>query len=210
MRFDEHLAGLTPQNFVAIIKAALAPSKIVVGWDFHFGKNLSGTAMELKRLGAAEGIDVEIVPPVKQGRQIVKSRMIREYIKTGQIEKANRYLGYDYFVCSRIVHGKAIGRTIGFPTINLEVNHQKLTPKPGVYAGRSEIDGISYPTAISVIQREKLLIEGHILDFNRDVYGKSVRLFFQHHIREQKDFESFDALKLQIAKDLIKVKAKLT
>jgi riboflavin kinase/FMN adenylyltransferase len=210
MRFDEQLVGLSPQEFVRIIKEAFHPKRIIVGWDFHFGRNLSGTTAELCRLAALEGIDVEVVPPYKQGRQIIKSSLIRDLIKKGHIEKANRFLGYDYFLCSRVVHGKAIGRTIGFPTINLEITHQKLLPKPGVYAGRVEIDGEEFQTAISVIQRDKLLVEGHILNFDRDVYGKHVRLFFQYPIREQRDFDSFDALKEQIALDVVSVKDALT
>ncbi len=210
MRFDEKLAGLSPDKFVAIIKESLHPTRIVVGWDFHFGKKqLGGNADELSRLAAQFGIDVDILPPFKKGSHIIKSRLIREWIKLGYIEKANEYLGYDYFISSRVVHGKALGRTIGFPTVNLEINHQKLTPKPGVYAGHVEIEGVQYPTAISVIQREKLDIEGHILDYNRDVYGKVIRLSFKYHIRDQQDFASFDSLKEQIQKDLKVIRARL-
>lgn len=210
MRFDEQLAGLSPEAFVSIIKEAFCPTRLLVGWDFHFGKKqLGGNADELLRLAAQVGIEVDILPPFKQGPHIIKSRLIREWIKKGHIEKANEYLGYDYFIRSRVVHGKALGRTIGFPTVNLEINHQKLTPKPGVYAGHVEIEGIQYPTAISVIHREKLDIEGHILDFDRDVYGKVINLSFKYHIREQQDFASFDLLKEQIQKDLKVIRAHL-
>ncbi len=203
MRFDEQLAGLSPEAFVSIIHEALHPKRLLVGWDFHFGKKQwGGNADELSRLASAMGIEVNIIPPFKQGPHIIKSRLIREWIQKGHIEKANEYLGYDYFLSSRVIHGKALGRTIGFPTVNLDIHFQKITPKPGVYAGHVEIEGVKFPTAISVIQREKLDIEGHILDFNRDVYGKVVRLSFKYHIREQQDFESFDALKIQIAKDV--------
>lgn len=209
MRFDEQLAGMTPETFIDVINAALKPKKILVGWDFHFGKKLSGNVTDLKIIAAKLGIEVEIIPPFKLGHTIVKSRDIREHLRTGHIEKANKFLGYDYFICAKVVHGKALGRTIGFPTINLDVHHQKLTPKPGVYAGVVEIDGVAHPTAISVKMEDKIIVEGHILDFKKDVYGKPVRMVFSHAIREQRHFDTFEHLKEQIQKDLSVIRQRL-
>ncbi len=211
LRFDEDLASLTPEEFIHMILETLKPARIVVGWDFHFGFQQTGTVHTLQKLSEQCSFHLDVIAPVKLGRTIVKSTRIRQLIEAGKVERANALLGYEYFYVARVIHGKGIGRSLGFPTLNLEINAHKLLPLHGVYAGTVEVEGECHKAAISLALREsgRLELEAFLLDYSGDLYGKTVKLSFCASVRRQKKFSGLDYLKTQIAKDVERVKTLL-
>ena len=208
LHFNERMIDLTAEQFIKGIVDTLEPKKIVIGWDFHFGRNLQGNTDTMKILAEKYQFQLEIVPPVKVGSHIVKSTLIRELVHKGEIEKANRFLGYEYFFMSDVVHGKGEGRKLGFPTINLEIVPRKVIPKSGVYSGFTMYAGKKYLTAISILRRDRLECEGHILDFTGDLYGKTAQISFTRFVRDQQDFSNNELLKKQIAQDIKDIRSK--
>ncbi|MDD5455647.1 MAG: riboflavin biosynthesis protein RibF [Candidatus Margulisbacteria bacterium] len=202
LKFDERMIDLSGEQFIKGIVDTLAPKKIVVGWDFHFGRNLQGNTDAMKSLAEKYKFKLEIVPPVKVDGHIVKSTLIRELLHKGEIEKANCFLGYEYFFMSEVVHGKGLGKKLGFPTINLKIVPRKLLPKSGVYSGHTAFNGRKHLTAISILRRETLECEGHILDFKEDLYGQTVQISFNRFVREQQNFSTTELLKKQIELDV--------
>jgi riboflavin kinase / FMN adenylyltransferase len=209
LKFDEKLVELSAREFMDLIIQTLAPRRIVVGWDFHFGKNLSGSVHTLEKLAEQYSFELEVVPPVKFGRLIVKSTTIRDLIAKGDIEKANAMLGYEFFYLAKVIHGKKLGRQLGFPTANLAIDRHKLLPDKGVYAGHVEVEGKKYKAAISVAHRPRIELEAFLLDFDGDIYGEAVKIVFSHYLREQREFSGLRLLENQIAKDVETVRTLL-
>ncbi len=219
--FNKELAALTPEQFVEqIIVEKLQASRISVGQDFCFGSNRSGTAMDLQVLVAKYGIPVTIVPLemheddlplIEEGTRISTSR-IRQMLETGQLEKANRLLGRPYTLIGTVVKGQQLGRTIGFPTANLQLPEDKFLPRQGVYAVRvSEINtadttlnnrwGVMNIGDRPTVNGTNLTVEVHLLDLTGDLYGKKLQIQLEKFLRSQQKFASLEALKAQIQLD---------
>ena len=219
--FNKELAALTPEQFVEqIIVEKLQASRISVGQDFCFGSNRSGTAMDLQVLVAKYGIPVTIVPLemheddlplIEEGTRISTSR-IRQMLETGQLEKANRLLGRPYTLIGTVVKGQQLGRTIGFPTANLQLPEDKFLPRQGVYAVRvSEINtadttlnnrwGVMNIGDRPTVNGTNLTVEVHLLDLTGDLYGKKLQIQLEKFLRSQQKFSSLEALKAQIQLD---------
>lgn len=177
----------------------------VCGFNFHFGKQASGNAESLKLLmnGCAS-----IVEPVLFENEIVSSSMIRREIASGNIEKANLMLGRPFSVEETVLHGKALGRTIGIPTVNQRFPSNFSIPKNGIYVTRTWIDGQAFPSVSNVGVRPSVddgthvNCETHILDFSRAIYGKTVKVEFLKRLRDEIRFDSLDELKAQVQKDI--------
>ncbi len=135
LNFNKALAMLSPEDFMAFIMQVFKPQKIIIGWDFRFGSHHAGDIDLLNRLAKVYGFELAVQEPVKLGEVIIKSTTIRDNIQKGHIERANKYLGYHYYYEALVIHGKALGRTISFPTVNLSIDPKKTLPPPGVYAG---------------------------------------------------------------------------
>lgn len=182
---------------------------ILAGPDFAFGKNRQGNAEFLKNKCAQLGIPCEILPFYDgEGGGKISSSLIRKTLAQGDIKTANSLLGRPYSLQGRVISGKKLGRTIGFPTINLDINFYKLLPL-GVFAvkvrvGRKFYRGIcniGFRPTVNPIDSIIPLVEVHLLDFKRSIYGHRVEVFFYDKIRSESKFGTLDALKAQLAQD---------
>ena len=205
--FDKAMTQISAEQFIVkILKDKIHAKKIVVGYDFTFARNKEGTVDVLREMGHEYGIEVEIVQPIKINGIRVSSTFIRELISEGRVDEIPQYLGTPYVIEGEIIHGKANGRKMGYPTANISLKDQIIKPKNGIYASRVIIDGKKYFGATNVgmnptVNGKYLSIETNILDFNEDIYGKRVRIEFLEKIRDEKKFESLDELRKQLDLD---------
>jgi riboflavin kinase/FMN adenylyltransferase len=201
------LAQLSPEEFVTrILLGQLNAKAVVTGFNFRFGHRQAGSPELLQALGAEHGFGVEIVRPYEEDGDVVSSSRLRELVATGSIAPANEMLGYDYTLTGTVVHGDKRGRTIGFPTANLEVNREKLLPAYGVYACWVQVGDTRLPGIVNIGQRPtfdppKLMIEAHIFDWAGDIYGETISVSLVSRIRSEVAFKSIDALVAQITAD---------
>lgn len=205
--FDKAMTQISAEQFIVkILKDKIHAKKIVVGHDFTFARNKEGTVDVLREMGHEYGIEVEIVKPIKINGIRVSSTFIRELISEGRVDEIPQYLGTPYVIEGEIIHGKANGRKMGYPTANISLKDQIINPKNGIYASRVIIDGKKYFGATNVgmnptVNGKYLSIETNILDFDEDIYGKRVRIEFLEKIRDEKKFESLDELRKQLDLD---------
>lgn len=185
----------------------IGAKKLIVGYDHHFGKNREGSYSQLRGLGEKHGFDVEEIAAQFVKDQAVSSTKIRKALAEGNVTLANRMLGYEYSITGVVANGNKLGRTIGFKTANIDVeDHFKLIAAGGVYACRVEIDGQLYNGMGNIGNRptvgsDKVITEVHIFDFDRDIYGKEVTLFFIDRIRDERKFADLNELKQQLLVD---------
>lgn len=205
--FDKAMTQISAEQFIVkILKDKIHAKKIVVGHDFTFARNKEGTVDVLREIGHEYGIEVEIVQPIKINGIRVSSTFIRELIFEGRVDEIPQYLGTPYVIEGEIIHGKANGRKMGYPTANISLKDQIINPKNGIYASRVIINGKKYFGATNVgmnptVNGKYLSIETNILDFDEDIYGKRVRIEFLEKIRDEKKFESLDELRKQLDLD---------
>jgi riboflavin kinase/FMN adenylyltransferase len=205
--FTPDLAQLGPEEFVLrILLGQLNAKAVVTGFNFRFGHRQAGSPEVLKALGEREGFQVEIVQPYEEDGGVVSSSRLREMVATGAIEPANQMLGYRYTLTGTVIHGDKRGRTIGFPTANLEVSREKLLPAYGVYACWVDVGGQKLPGIVNIGQRPtfdppKLMIEAHIFDWSGDIYGETISVSLVSRLRAEQAFPSVDALVAQIKAD---------
>ena len=195
----------------------LHAAHIVIGYDQHFGKDRKGNYAFLKKMSQSSSFHVKRIRAVKYRGEIISSSNIRKYILSGNVEKANFLLGYDFFIQAKVQHGEKRGRTLGFPTANLKVSPTKAIPQEGVYAGWAFLDKEKHRAMISIGNNpsfygsDKILenrVEAHLLHFKGDLYGKTIQISFQKRIRDQMKFASPQELAEQIKKDRL-ITAKL-
>jgi riboflavin kinase/FMN adenylyltransferase len=183
-------------------------SHLVVGYDHSFGKNREGSFDTIKALSAEYGFAFSKVDEYSVGNEIASSSLIRKYLNTGQLDSASKLLGNNYSLDGKVISGDKRGQTIGFPTANILIeNSHKLIPAVGVYAVKVLIDYESYYGMMNIGYRPtvkeqgELLLETHIFDFDKDIYGKDIRVEFLSFIREEKKFNSVEELKSRLQKD---------
>ena len=179
---------------------------LVCGHDYHFGYKGEGNPTRLQETCRELGIGCDIIEKVEIEGITVSSTYIRTLVAQGEIERANEFLGHPYTLSDRVSHGKKLGTTLGFPTINLKLKEHVLAPAKGVYATRVVLeDGTEHIAVTNVGTRptvddgDQLTIEGYILDFHGDLYGQKIQMEFYKYLREEKKFPTFDALKAEIA-----------
>lgn len=205
---SKELMGLTAECFVTdILYKRLKAVRVVVGSDFVFGKGRSGSIDLLRRMGSDLGFDVIAVPPVSIRDTVVSSTAIRRLILDGSIEKANELLGHPYVLQGKVVAGDAIGRTIGFPTANIEPAPQQIIPGNGIYTasldlGNTRRVGVVNIGARPTVGGKQRTIELHILDYSGDLYGSDLDVAFHHRLRGEQRFPDLESLKVQIAQDI--------
>lgn len=205
--FTPEVMNLEPEAFIEMLVKNLSVKCIVAGEDFCFGHNRRGNYQMLLDMAEELSYEAIILPKMKEEERDISSTFVREEITAGRIEKANKLLGYPYFVSGEVKHGNRIGRTIGFPTINLIPPENKLLPSFGVYITKVTIDGISYQGVTNVgckptIEgKNPVGIETYILDFKQDVYDKIVIVTFIKKIRDEQKFPNLDALLEQLRLD---------
>ncbi|MEO0233848.1 MAG: bifunctional riboflavin kinase/FAD synthetase [candidate division WOR-3 bacterium] len=210
--FDKNFAQISADDFVEkIIINRLAPSTFVVGYDTHFGNNRKGDIVKLRSILLKERIKFELVEPEVEDAQIISSSIIRKFIKFGNIEEANKFLGYKYFVKGVVVRGEGRGAILGFPTANIEFDEKiKIMPQNGVYAVLVIYEGKKYKGMMNVGKRptfdEKLSLEVHILDFNENLYNKTLKIHFIKRLRDEVKFPGENELIEQLKKDKEEIK----
>jgi riboflavin kinase/FMN adenylyltransferase len=213
-RFDRKLAGLTAEQFIErILVRGLSVRHLIIGDDFRFGKARGGDFTLLQNAGHAHRFVVEAMRTVDFGGLRVSSSAVRDALAAGDIERAELLLGRPFVIAGRVMDGKKIGRTIGFPTANIQVRRKRL-PLSGVFAVTvSGIDSVPLAGAANIGVRPtvaeglKPVLEVHLLDFDRDIYGAHVDVNFLHKLRAEAKFDSLDSLKAQIARDVADVRA---
>jgi len=190
-----------------IIKA-LGTKAMVVGFNHAFGRNREGDADRLKTLAPELGVTIEEVQPVSIDGISLSSSKIRLALKAGDIANANKWLGRPYSFTGNVVHGDALGRTLGYPTANLELDPSKLVPADGVYAATATVNGRHYRSALSIGNKPTThtdgdrVIEALLIDFEGELYGKNITVECLQYLRPQEKFASLEELKLAIARDL--------
>ena len=214
--FTKEFAGTPSDVFIRdYIISNIHPAIIVVGYDHHFGKNRMGDYDMLCKLGEQYGFKTVQVAAQDINEVAVSSTKIRNFLWAGNVKAANELLGYPYSVQGTVVKGNEIGRTIGFPTANLDIpNEFMMINNPGVYACRTIIDGKLYQAMANTGTRPTIgdradgdfIIEVNIFDFDGDLYGKTLKVWFLDRIRDEEKFKGLEALKAQLEQDREKVK----
>ena len=221
-RFNRKLAALTADEFVRrILVDGLQTRHLLIGDDFHFGKGRGGDFAHLESAGKQHGFSVAAMHTVDFEGERVSSSAVRAVLAEGDLEHAARLLGHTYAIAGRVMHGNKIGRTLGFPTANISLRRKQL-PLVGVYAvtvdgaqvGAGETaKGLTLKGAASIGFRPtigeglKPVLEVFLLDFSGDIYGAHLRVNFLHKLRDEAKYDSLDALKDQIARDVADVRA---
>lgn len=216
LRFDRQLAGLAPEGFVReILLQRCGMRELVIGHDHGFGRGRSGDVETLRRLGAVEGFEVDVVPPVDFGGQHVSSSRIRRAVAGGDLLTARAMLGRPYAVVGRVTGGERRGRLLGVPTINLsELSPRKLLPPDGVYAVRVEwrggdAGGMMNQGPRPTFHDGRRVLEAHLFDFDGDLYGEWVRVQWVERLRDIERFESVQHLQNQLERDRLRAVAAL-
>jgi riboflavin kinase/FMN adenylyltransferase len=212
LSFNDHLAGLTPDEFIRIILLdGLDVKHLVVGDDFRFGKARAGDFALLQQTGARHGFPVVNMESYNVAGQRVSSTLVREALSRGDLAMAETLLGRPYGMCGRVAHGDKRGRTIGFPTANIHL-HRTASPVDGVFA--VEMSGINSEPIAGVanvgnrptVDGTRSLLEVHLFDFDRDIYGTHVAVCFLKKLRNEQRFDSFDELQKQIRLDVVQAR----
>jgi len=213
IEFSLAFSEISPSEFIKTILVEKAKvKKVIIGYNYHFGKGQRGDAQTLKDAGKVFDFEVEVVEPLKVGQTIVSSSKIRDLIQRGGVEEASKLLGRDYPIIGKVVEGAKRGQTLGFPTANLEIS-DALYPKAGVYA----VEVVWHPQRFNGLaniglnptfspqrgeKEERFSLEVHILNFNQDIYGEEIEVHFKKRIRDEVRFESPSLLIEQIKKDI--------
>ncbi|MEE9430092.1 MAG: bifunctional riboflavin kinase/FAD synthetase [Melioribacteraceae bacterium] len=214
INFTKEFSKQTYKEFVQnIIIEKNKAQHIIIGYDHKFGKDRNGDKNNLLELSEEKNIGVTIVSAKEVEDTIISSTKIREALLDGNIGLANKMLGRNYSLSGIVVEGTKRGRTLGFPTANLDVEDKnKLIPQNGVYVVEVEVENQKYFGVLNIGLRPTFnnciepIPEVHILDFDKDIYGEKITIDFMERLREEKKFESVDELKSQIAEDIKEAK----
>ena len=214
LRFTQEISRWDPETFVATVLVDwLHVSEVWVGANFLFGHDRAGNFSLLRALGARYGFKTEKIDPIRYKDFVVSSTRIRRLVAEGRVDEAGALLGHQYYVDGSVVRGDGRGKTIGFPTANL-CTENELLPPFGVYATTTTTaDGVVRPSITNAGVRPTVdtsglvAIETHIFNFDRDLYGGSIRVGFVQRLRDERAFESVDALRAQIGADCDRARA---
>ena len=202
--------GVSPQEFVSrILLGACRAKRIVCGFNYRFGVEAAGTPEILSELLSGTGTALSVLPPIKCGESVVSSTRIRALLQKGSMEDAAACLGRLYSFRLPVVHGKELGRTLGFPTVNQELPVSLALPAPGTYASAVFMDGVPYPAVTNIGTRPSIAenddhlpnAETHIIGYHGWLYGTDVRVYFRYRLRDERRFPTLPALEEQIRRD---------
>jgi riboflavin kinase/FMN adenylyltransferase len=208
--FNKEFSQQTPQQYIKdFLVDRFHPSLIIIGYDHKFGNNREGDYLLLEKMGEEYNYAVKEIPQQLRNEVIVSSTKIREAIAVGDVEKANQLLGYPYFFRGYVVEGNKLGRKLGYPTANLQIQDaDKLVPANGVYAVQAQVEGeprilngmMNIGTRPTVDGTQKT-IEVNLFDFAEDIYNRHLKVFVKHHLRDEVKFDGLDKLIEQLHKD---------
>jgi riboflavin kinase/FMN adenylyltransferase len=205
--FTREFAATPPEDFVkGILVDRVGAKEIVVGYDYAFGRGKQGTTNAMAEMGEKYGFRLTVVPAYTLHDEVVSTTLLRELLREGRIEKVNRMLCRTYASEGIVVAGDHRGKSLGFPTANLQ-SHNQIFPKQGVYAVQVEyedhlLDGVANIGTHPTFGEGKVTIEVHIFDFDKEIYGQFVRVLYWKRLRDERLFHDKDALILQIRKDI--------
>ena len=206
--FDEKIQMMEPEQFFKeILVDELNAKVITVGEDHRFGKERKGNSRLLFNMCEKYDVELNIMPDMLLGKDIISSTAVRKYIREGKLSEATNMLGRAYLIIDTVSKGRALGRSIGFPTINFKSKDAKLYPPDGVYVTQTEILNEKYKSVTNIgskptVGGTEVNIETHLLDFNGDAYNQPAVVFFHERIRGEKKFNTVQELSRQIAKDI--------
>jgi riboflavin kinase/FMN adenylyltransferase len=210
IRFTQAFSQITAENFIQqILSEQLKIKLLLIGYDHRFGKGRSHAFEHYRTFGKACGMLVDKADELPDCSDAsFSSTTNRRLLKEGNAKKASGMLSYNYMLEGEVIHGNHLGRTIGFPTANIDVlEKEKLIPKEGVYAGKALIDEKKYAGMVYIGRRPTLSSQGekrieiHIFDFNEDIYGKTIQIELTDFIRDDMSFQSLEDLKRQLKRD---------
>ncbi len=206
--FNKQFAATEPEEFVEqLVKHSRPLREICVGHEWSFGKNRRGNLELLKKLGGEFDFNVVGIPPVTVNRELVSSTTIRRAVEMGDLPKAAAMLGREYTILGTVVRGDNLGKKIGFPTANLSAHNEQFPPN-GVYFAQATLNGVVYPGVLNLGYRPTVssekgrVLEIHLFDLDRDIYGNDLEVRFVRYVRPEKKFESVEALARQIEADV--------
>ena len=211
--FDRTIAETDHMDFLNMLKNDLCVRTIVCGYDFRFGKDGRGDADVIRRFAEDNGMGYFILEREMWEDTVISSTNIRRLLKEGELEKAEELLGHPYFFSGTVIEGRKVGRTIGFPTVNLSYGSEKLLPPKGVYASKVLLNGKYYEGVTNIGSRptvgngNDITIETNLLDMEGDLYGKTIRLELYKYIRKEKRFSSLEELKNEIDRNKEQVRS---
>jgi riboflavin kinase/FMN adenylyltransferase len=214
LTFSREMADLSAREFVTLLIKYLKMRALVVGMDFSLGKNREGDIPTLRKLGDELGFTVDMVEPLDFHGEVVSSTRIRKFLKEGNLRKVSEYLGRTFSLNGIVTGGDRRGRTIGFPTANIETDSVQSLLPDGVYATWTDIDGKQYPSVTNIgkrptFRKKERTVETYVIGFQGDLYGKELKLEIVDLLRREKKFENAEELKKQIAEDIENSKAVL-
>ncbi len=206
--FTKDFASISARDYIEkTLLGELNMKMLLVGYDHGFGKDKGGDFRTLQQIGKEKSFDLAQVPALKDGNTIISSTQIRQYLSEGKIEAANHMLGHVFCLFGTVVRGNRLGRKIGFETANIILNYpNKLVPAHGVYIVRAKIENEEKYGIMNIGNRPTVsgtgrTIEAHFLNLNKNLYDKQIRIFILHRIRDEKKFDSLEALKNQLLID---------
>ena len=208
VRFTREMSLWDPETFVRnVLVDWLHVFEVWVGANFLFGHDRAGTFTVLRSLGMRYGFRAEKIDPIRYKEFVVSSTRVRRLVSEGRVDEAGALLGHHYFIEGEVTRGAGRGRSIGVPTANLE-SANELTPPSGVYATYATVDGLVRPSVTNIGLRPTFgdtdhpIVETHILDLDKDLYGSTIRLSFVQRLRDERAFSDVDALRAQIDADV--------
>lgn len=213
LEFTKEFANTSSHDFISnILVNRIGLKKLVLGYNHRFGKNREGSFEYLKNNASSFGFEIEEIPKQIIDAEGVSSTKIRKALQDGDLQLANKYLQKKFFLNGEVIEGKKLGREIGFPTANIKVKGtNKLIPSDGVYAVEVILDNKKYLGMLNIGQKPTVNNEGrksievHIFDFDQEVYGQNLTIFFVQKIRDEQKFNSLEQLKNQLSKDKLTV-----
>lgn len=211
--FDEKILNMHPISFIDdLLLQTLKMHQVYCGFNYRFGYRAEGTAEVLMREGMKKDFGIHILEPFKIDGNLVSSSLIRQLIEDGEVEQCAKYMGRLYGVGGEVVVGNKLGRTIGFPTSNIVIDETMVTPPNGVYITYCTYNGIRYPSITNVgnkptIGEYEKNVETHIFNFDRELYGKDIKVEFIKKTRDEQKFASVEELSKKITDDCIMARA---
>ena len=216
-RFTPNLSTATALEYMTTLKKSLGLSHLLIGYDFALGKGREGNAARLTEIGLELNYSVEVVSALSDESGVISSTEIRKLISTGNISEASKLLGYRYQLGGEVIHGEGRGKTINFPTANVNYPKGKVMPPNGIYACWAHLGDKKFMAATNIglnptftPERQIPSLEAYLLDFDRDIYGETMQLEFVSRLRDEIRYTSVDALIKQIHDDVDKTRAMLS
>jgi riboflavin kinase/FMN adenylyltransferase len=206
--FSRDFSNQTAESYIRdVLVNKIGTKKIVIGYDHRFGKDRQGGLEDLQKLGPVYGFEVVEIPEQDINEVAISSTRIRNALLNGEIELANSFLGYPFFITGTVIRGDQLGRQLGYPTANIVVEEKyKLIPADGIFAvtvtvAGNEYKGMAYIGSRPTVNGLTRNIEVNIFDFSQEIYNQAIRMEFHHYVRGDVKFASLDELKVQLAKD---------